>query len=108
MPNITKSHISSGIAQEKIDYELKICKLTGIKDSEGNLTNPNTTGHSKFVDHPSNGTFSYAFDNFFNERTTQAEKDSCVPSLNFAGATDDKLYTPDEVKALGFSPSEEI
>lgn len=91
-------------AQEKADYEIKHCKLTDIMDSEGNLTNPATIGHSRYVDHPDNGTSIYAIDNLFNEKLTQAEKDSCLPSVNFASATDDKYYTPTEVRASGFYP----
>ena len=109
MTNITTFYVLPATItdQEKIDFELKICKLTDIKDDEGNLTNPATTKHSEFVDHPSDGTCNYAIDGFFEEKLTQVEKDSCKPSINFATAMDDTLYTTSEVKALGFFPDEE-
>lgn len=93
--------------QEKIDFELKICKLTGIKDNEGNLISLGTTRHSDFIEHPTNGTYIYAINGFFNGIVNDADKASCAPTLNFSTATDDALYDQKDSEILEFFHNEE-
>lgn len=104
MINITRFYLlpSTITTQEKLDYDLAICKLTGIKDQNGNSVDGVTLKHSEFVEHPTNGTFIYAVNGFYENKLTEQQKTECKPSLNFADATDDKLYSKQEVIDIGF------
>ncbi len=103
--------------QEMIDYELKICKFTDIKDQDGNAIDSDTPIHSNYVIHPiqdeqdSNfGTRIYSVNSRYKKAMAaladKEARDNYRPSANFASTTDDKEYTNAEIKELGFSPDE--